>query len=112
MSFYLSSHQTANVMANCRRCHHDVGCDCNLVKGLCKMCYYKLQAEVGENNIEEELRLSCEQTLDSLNRLLEELRSRPLTNQLIRYQISIVRSQIKQFQKDPCAYKEIIDNIK
>ena len=97
-------------MHYCRRCKNILGCNCELKDGYCFSCYSFLLAEIGEKGIIQELVHECKK-LPELQGILNLLKAKEKRNELMGYQIAILNSQIAQYYKNPCAYKEIIEQI-
>ena len=107
MSYLISLTQIVTVMANCIQCGKDVGCACNLINGFCKKCF-KAPTPAKNNEKLVELRADCK-TIPELNLLLAKLKSKNDRSDL--YRIVIINSQIANYTKDPCKYKNIINKI-
>lgn len=92
-------------MAECKNCRIGVGCSCNLINGLCKSCYATFK-----NNPSKVQAKSCSMTIPKLNMILASLDKKP-DDKIRSYQKAIVKSQIQQFDSDPCKFESIISNI-
>jgi len=89
----------------CSSCEKSVDCACLLENGLCLTCRSK------SNKVKsEETNNYCEQTLENVKLILNQLKLKQ-QDKLIEYQITILNSQIKMFDKSPCKFKLFIDNI-
>lgn len=92
-------------MAECRSCKIGVGCSCNLTNGLCKNCY-----AANKSNLSKEQVKSCSMTVPKLNMILQSLNKKQ-DSKIVSYQKAVVKSQIQQFDSDPCKFESIISNI-
>lgn len=86
----------------CSICGYKADCNCVFKDGMCKTCQLTTKSNPVSN--------SCNQTLENLNRIRAILINLP-KDRLREYQISIINSQIAQFNKNPCRFKTFIDNI-
>jgi hypothetical protein len=89
---------------NCKSCGFFADCECNFIQGICMTCYKK------KSHIIEHKKYVCEQSLENLNLKLKILENEE-ENKLKIYKISILKSQINIFTKNPCKFKHIIDNF-
>ncbi len=89
----------------CSVCGYRADCPCEFDNGVCWTCKFgdkRINNKVVDNY--------CEQTLENLQFLKSKLILKP-AEKVRDYQLSIVNSQIKQFDENPCRFKGIIDQI-
>lgn len=96
-------------MASCARCHHDVGCSCNLWENkFCNTCWTQLLQEgYLDKSKEEKLKLpnTCGQTLANLEAMKQYVKEKYAKNKGKRLQYTVIlNSQIKKFEYEPCRY--------
>ena len=89
----------------CSICGYRADCPCEFDNGVCWTC--KFGGKRIDNKIVDNY---CNQTLENLKHLQSRLL--PLNDDKLRaYQLSVVNSQIKQFDINPCRFKGIIYQI-
>ena len=89
----------------CIVCGYRADCSCELDNGVCWTCKFggkRINNKIVDNY--------CNQTLENLQIIKNKLILKP-SEKIRDYQLSIVNSQIKQFNENPCRFKEIINNI-
>jgi hypothetical protein len=89
----------------CVICGYRADCSCELDNGVCWTCKFggkRINNKIVDNY--------CNQTLENLQIIKNKLILKP-SEKIRDYQLSIVNSQIKQFNVNPCRFKEIINNI-
>lgn len=89
----------------CLNCGYTAKCECNFNNNLCWTCYYKTK-----DNSTNIVNNYCNQDLPYLqskkNKVLLKEDSKLKT-----YQLAMIESQIKLLVKNPCKFKDIINNI-
>lgn len=88
-------------MPRCKKCDYYNSCDCQFKEGYCKTCYYKKK---------EDTKKSCNQSLEYLNEIKQRISNQP-QSKVNSYRLSIINTQIYNFDKNPCQYYEIIKNF-
>lgn len=88
-------------MPKCKICNYFNNCDCQFTEGYCKTCYYSKSKDIKE---------SCNQSLEYLNDIKQKILNQP-QSKLNSYKLSIINTQIHNFNKNPCQYNEIIKNF-
>lgn len=89
----------------CSICGYKADCPCEFDNGVCWTCKFG-----GKRSANKTVDNYCNQTLDNLKYL--QLMLLPLNKDKLKaYQLSVVNSQIKQFDTNPCRFKQIIDQI-
>ena len=89
----------------CSICGYSASCPCEFDNGVCWTCKFggkRINKKIVDNY--------CNQTLENLRFIKNKLILKPV-EKLRDYQLSVVNSQIKQFNENPCRFKGIIDQI-
>jgi len=89
----------------CSICGYIADCSCEFDNGICRTC--KFGGKRTNNKIVDNY---CNQTLENLKLVKNKLYNKQ-KDKLNSYQLSIINSQIKQFNINPCRFKQIIDQI-
>jgi len=89
----------------CSICGYKADCHCEFDNGICWTC--KFGGKRIDNKI---INNYCNQTLENLQLIKSKLSTKP-NEKLKNYQLSVLNSQIKQFNENPCRFKKIIDQI-
>ena len=89
----------------CSICGYKADCSCEFDNGICWTCRFggkRIDNKIVDNY--------CNQTLENLEKIKNYLLIHK-ENKLFNYQLTIVNSQIKQFNTNPCRFKQISDKI-
>jgi hypothetical protein len=89
----------------CVICGYRADCPCELDNGVCWTCKFggkRINNKIVDNY--------CNQTLENLQIIKNKLILKP-SEKIRDYQLSVLNSQIKQFNENPCRFKQIIDQI-
>jgi len=89
----------------CSICGYKADCPCEFDNGICWTC--KFGGKRSNNRVVDNY---CNQSEENLKQIQEFLR-KTQKNKLRDYQLSIVNSQLRQFDVNPCRFKTFIDNI-
>lgn len=87
---------------NCIKCNYYSDCSCSFNGQYCHACYHSNNVEKIQN---------CTYTKEDLSNLKTQLQKKTPLKNLTRYQISIINSQLAAFDKNPCKFSNIIQNI-
>jgi len=98
-------------MASCISCGAYAGCSCSLTNGLCSSCISANKEKRTKSITVASRDTTCNYTLESLRRAMISLINKPNKGTLDQYHLSIIRSQINQFEEEPCRFQNIINNL-
>lgn len=91
----------------CKNCNYVATCSCNFNEGYCWTCFYNKSNNFENKKIESKICNYDKQTLEKL--LIQKQKEQ--NNNLTKFQISVIKSQLNIFNKNPCKYSLIIDKI-